>query len=141
MTYHDLTTPFKIYGGAAPTLRPCVQTMPRRPGLLRRGAPPDRVQTGNGDGEPAARAHLAKEDLDGRRHRGSPVAHGGDVGIHPGHAGHLVRRSEEHTSELQSRLHLVCRLLLEKKQHNKTPPVTTTSFDQAAFTPSTCIRR
>src|SRR2546422_4214548 len=26
-------------------------------------------------------------------------------------------RSEEHTSELQSRLHLVCRLLLEKKNH------------------------
>src|SRR2546422_8072871 len=31
----------------------------------------------------------------------------------------LVPRSEEHTSELQSRLHLVCRLLLEKK---KKPP-------------------
>src|SRR5687768_17942448 len=28
----------------------------------------------------------------------------------------LYRRSEEHTSELQSRLHLVCRLLLEKKK-------------------------
>src|SRR2546429_2348788 len=28
----------------------------------------------------------------------------------------LARRSEEHTSELQSRLHLVCRLLLEKKK-------------------------
>src|SRR2546422_10230638 len=28
-------------------------------------------------------------------------------------------RSEEHTSELQSRLHLVCRLLLEKKKINK----------------------
>src|SRR2546429_3238319 len=27
----------------------------------------------------------------------------------------VFRRSEEHTSELQSRLHLVCRLLLEKK--------------------------
>src|SRR5687768_17669826 len=27
----------------------------------------------------------------------------------------MARRSEEHTSELQSRLHLVCRLLLEKK--------------------------
>src|SRR2546429_5766313 len=27
-------------------------------------------------------------------------------------------RSEEHTSELQSRLHLVCRLLLEKKNNN-----------------------
>src|SRR2546429_6865103 len=31
-----------------------------------------------------------------------------------------VRRSEEHTSELQSRLHLVCRLLLETKK-NKSP--------------------
>src|SRR2546429_5908573 len=28
------------------------------------------------------------------------------------------QRSEEHTSELQSRLHLVCRLLLEKKKSN-----------------------
>src|SRR2546422_8499057 len=30
--------------------------------------------------------------------------------------GEGVERSEEHTSELQSRLHLVCRLLLEKKK-------------------------
>src|SRR2546422_8495505 len=30
-----------------------------------------------------------------------------------------VHRSEEHTSELQSRLHLVCRLLLEKKKQNQ----------------------
>src|SRR2546429_7666884 len=30
--------------------------------------------------------------------------------------GHCTPRSEEHTSELQSRLHLVCRLLLEKKK-------------------------
>src|SRR2546422_5048387 len=30
-----------------------------------------------------------------------------------------AERSEEHTSELQSRLHLVCRLLLEKKKHKK----------------------
>ena len=29
-----------------------------------------------------------------------------------------LSRSEEHTSELQSRLHLVCRLLLEKKKKN-----------------------
>src|SRR5687768_17921193 len=35
------------------------------------------------------------------------------------------RRSEEHTSELQSRLHLVCRLLLEKKKKNKTKRQTT----------------
>src|SRR5205809_4717706 len=30
-------------------------------------------------------------------------------------------RSEEHTSELQSRLHLVCRLLLEKKKKTHSP--------------------
>src|SRR2546429_9857630 len=34
---------------------------------------------------------------------------------HPAARGARLRRSEEHTSELQSRLHLVCRLLLEKK--------------------------
>src|SRR2546422_3063077 len=34
--------------------------------------------------------------------------------------GDLEHRSEEHTSELQSRLHLVCRLLLEKKKKSKT---------------------
>src|SRR2546429_5473785 len=34
----------------------------------------------------------------------------------PRRAGPKGRRSEEHTSELQSRLHLVCRLLLEKKK-------------------------
>src|SRR3712207_8595343 len=32
----------------------------------------------------------------------------------------LELRSEEHTSELQSRQYLVCRLLLEKKKHNMT---------------------
>src|SRR2546429_2681153 len=33
------------------------------------------------------------------------------------HSPVVVNRSEEHTSELQSRLHLVCRLLLEKKKN------------------------
>src|SRR5687768_18353896 len=36
----------------------------------------------------------------------------------------LEDRSEEHTSELQSRLHLVCRLLLEKKKIRTKPPLT-----------------
>src|SRR2546429_3251606 len=43
---------------------------------------------------------------------------------------HLLERgvrSEEHTSELQSRLHLVCRLLLEKKKH------TTNNSDGAPY--------
>src|SRR3712207_7031155 len=69
------------------------------------------------------------------RDRGDVEAAGGDVGgdenLHaPGlerdhHAvtgalGHVAvqRRSEEHTSELQSRQYLVCRLLLEKKKKN-----------------------
>src|SRR2546422_8609236 len=34
--------------------------------------------------------------------------------------GASISRSEEHTSELQSRLHLVCRLLLEKKKNKHT---------------------
>src|SRR5258708_30867524 len=36
-----------------------------------------------------------------------------------GHAARLAHRSEEHTSELQSPNHLVCRLLLEKKKKTK----------------------
>src|SRR5687768_14186720 len=38
------------------------------------------------------------------------------TGLDPVSARRVDRRSEEHTSELQSRLHLVCRLLLEKKK-------------------------
>src|SRR2546429_6668293 len=34
----------------------------------------------------------------------------------------FLKRSEEHTSELQSRLHLVCRLLLEKKKNSLDEP-------------------
>src|SRR2546422_8465504 len=45
-----------------------------------------------------------------------PAAAGGDVDAPSG----LAQRSEEHTSELQSRLHLVCRLLLEKKKTQRT---------------------
>src|SRR3712207_7606073 len=37
-----------------------------------------------------------------------------------GHCGWRLLRSEEHTSELQSRQYLVCRLLLEKKKYNIT---------------------
>src|SRR5437660_5298421 len=40
-------------------------------------------------------------------------------------------RSEEHTSELQSRGHLVCRLLLEKKKKNRRNTLTGTSNNHA----------
>src|SRR5436305_13411652 len=49
----------------------------------------------------AARGHLPRGA--GRRDRGG--------------------RSEEHTTELQSRPHIVCRLLLEKKKNTETQPV------------------
>src|SRR2546422_3429021 len=61
----------------------------------------------------------------------SNVFHAGDGNLHPNISfdgrvpGLKARvdaaggRSEEHTSELQSRLHLVCRLLLEKKKKKK----------------------
>src|SRR2546429_7391258 len=42
------------------------------------------------------------------------IRNGGRVVLHGGQE--VGFRSEEHTSELQSRLHLVCRLLLEKKK-------------------------
>src|SRR2546429_1304495 len=48
-----------------------------------------------------------------RATRRIPPPQGGFVQPANGH-----KRSEEHTSELQSRLHLVCRLLLEKKKKN-----------------------
>src|SRR3712207_6921976 len=54
---------------------------------------------------PCHRAHLDLERL---------AAHGGVR--EPGRDPDLVVRSEEHTSELQSRQYLVCRLLLEKKK-------------------------
>src|SRR5687768_17780083 len=71
----------------------------------------------NGDdphGEPATREELVGDEIrpDRNRRRGK-VFHRPILG------GVLLKgigvRSEEHTSELQSRLHLVCRLLLEKK--------------------------
>src|SRR3989449_4525094 len=54
-----------------------------------------------------------------RPDRTRAVAHG-DVTAQAVELEHQEKaaRSEEHTSELQSRLHLVCRLLLEKKKYN-----------------------
>src|SRR2546422_3747085 len=61
-----------------------------------------------------AEAHVARP----RRSRGAPESYRYFVGhIMVRHmCADEVPRSEEHTSELQSRLHLVCRLLLEKKK-------------------------
>src|SRR3712207_7418993 len=52
------------------------------------------------------------------RHQGRAAGAAGGVpaGGVPGRRGGVLVRSEEHTSELQSRQYLVCRLLLEKKK-------------------------
>src|SRR2546429_5450643 len=60
-----------------------------------------------GQVEQQARPVLQRIEVDDAVHRVIAV-----VRVQRGEA----QRSEEHTSELQSRLHLVCRLLLEKKK-------------------------
>src|SRR5947209_10950690 len=56
-----------------------------------------------------------------------------------------LARSEEHTSELQSRQYLVCRLLLEKKneihEHTRTQLIRTPSEDVAPRRSSYCVGR
>src|SRR2546422_5937196 len=62
--------------------------------------------------------HETRRERADQRPRGpAPLVHDGHRHS-PVHRGESPRdvRSEEHTSELQSRLHLVCRLLLEKKK-------------------------
>src|SRR5256885_7493384 len=63
-------------------------------------------------------AHLLDAPLDGGREGALEgqltLFVGGDEAV-------LRRRSEEHTSELQSPCNLVCRLLLEKKKNKQTP--------------------
>src|SRR5687768_17684213 len=63
------------------------------------------------------RVPLVEHEVDDAQHGAQPLLqlrlrrhHGGNA------KAELQERSEEHTSELQSRLHLVCRLLLEKKK-------------------------
>src|SRR5205809_5978399 len=43
-----------------------------------------------------------------------------------------ITRSEEHTSELQSRLHLVCRLLLEKKKKKSKDRTSSSCYKRSA---------
>src|SRR3712207_7945835 len=72
---------------------------------------------------PKARcAAVDRHDLQGaprplRRRRAPQTA---DLHLQRGHRVRELQRSEEHTSELQSRQYLVCRLLLEKKKKKYT---------------------
>src|SRR3712207_8375968 len=70
------------------------------------------------------RSGSARSEGSQLRHRGRGGLDPHRRGPHPAHhlrnAGERRRRSEEHTSELQSRQYLVCRLLLEKKTNTST---------------------
>src|SRR2546422_6713987 len=85
--------------------------------LFRSGAGPARGGLAGVLRAPKGRGAAARE-------RGAPAAAPADPPHDPGARRMKGRahvragmRSEEHTSELQSRLHLVCRLLLEKKKN------------------------
>src|SRR3712207_8992455 len=71
------------------------------------------AMTANGrtTGENIAAAKVFNEDV--IRTREDPIFASGTLAVL---RGNLAPRSEEHTSELQSRQYLVCRLLLEKKK-------------------------
>src|SRR5690625_6756287 len=68
----------------------------------------------DGSSQALVRAQLLKQGIrvNSVRKKPKPLFGGGGKAIKPA-------RSEEHTSELQSRGHLVCRLLLEKKKTQK----------------------
>src|SRR3712207_8487676 len=78
-----------------------------------------RRRGGEGPGGEGGLARCAAQ----RAVRAGPGPAGGQRAAgRPGEGGREVQdRSEEHTSELQSRQYLVCRLLLEKKKQNTTP--------------------
>src|SRR2546422_1674983 len=80
-----------------------------------------------------SRRNLQRHLPEGPDPRSRDVHRAGRLGDGPvpgGASGHV--RSEEHTSELQSRLHLVCRLLLEKKKSSSPPLPPTRSPSRAA---------
>src|SRR3712207_7858452 len=83
--------------------------------LFRSGQADDHLEgvlLGDQPGETGQVATAAADGLDGRRQHPGRVAAG---------------RSEEHTSELQSRQYLVCRLLLEKKKKSTNRSATAVS--------------
>src|SRR5260370_24279509 len=77
----------------------------------------------------APRRALVRPDLSGRFR---PLSLAGNAQAAP--PAQRKRRSEEHTSELQSHLNLVCRLLLEKKKKKSAESL------HASLTPSCVIR-
>src|SRR5690554_7073024 len=87
-----------LFRSCVTTCRVRLARLIRRPGMMQRASPASR------DGSDCPSQPTYKQSNDTQRRGGSHI-----------HLHVSIVRSEEHTSELQSRPHLVCRLLLEKK--------------------------
>src|SRR5207249_11088931 len=99
---------FFLFTDPAPTLLSTLSLHDALPILFDGGVRGHTYRLGFAGGERRLAAGVATA-----LYRGAPGSSGTgwDVGL-------VYDRSEEHTSELQSRFDLVCRLLLEKKKHN-----------------------
>src|SRR5439155_20606866 len=109
---HCLSIPFLLVFFHAPAT-PDIYTLSLHDALPispRRHSP----RAGCADG-PAGRTRLRRS----RRGRRPPASRAPRQRNRVRPAGPSAQRSEEHTSELQSRGHLVCRLLLEKKKKHR----------------------
>src|SRR5687768_18235683 len=73
-------------------------------------------RSGRGDRAGARRDRRQDPQVGAARREGCRYACAGEAVVRRARSTASPARSEEHTSELQSRLHLVCRLLLEKKK-------------------------
>src|SRR2546429_5336872 len=102
------------------------RVVPRRAGRTPRDDPfrlrhADQRRLGHGAPREAPASLRPRRGGEPRRRRHPPLVRPGPG---PARARAARQRSEEHTSELQSRLHLVCRLLLEKKKKPRPTPLT-----------------
>src|SRR5690625_5624604 len=86
---------------------------------LLRGADQIEMDTGNGQLHQAISILLYPLEIGGKQHGNALLGQSGGALLNGSNPG-LRQRSEEHTSELQSRGQLVCRLLLEKKKNKRT---------------------
>src|SRR3989442_15799620 len=109
--YGDLAGDPAGHRSADASSRFCRVPVPREPVGLGMGHVVDLGTTGSGARIARTRGGTRRSSLGHRRVAGTAAP------FVP-----VVVRSEEHTSELQSRPHLVCRLLLEKKKSLATPP-------------------
>src|SRR2546422_4671306 len=118
-----------IWQGESQKRRAGVAVPPSLPSLARRYRPAFQGKALRLPSPPPGRIEAVRERH--ARPRFRPVQ---PHDVDGGRQGVRVRgRSEEHTSELQSRLHLVCRLLLEKKKKNNAFAITDSIAD------TTCI--